>query len=58
MYHLLMEVRPRRVGGATYQVPMEVSVGSPNYFGNPLDSGGSSRSLWQIISRKTGLRIN
>jgi small subunit ribosomal protein S7 len=22
-----MEVRPRRVGGATYQVPMEVSVG-------------------------------
>ena len=33
----VMEVRPRRVGGATYQVPMEVSADSPHDTGDPLD---------------------
>ena len=32
-----MEVRPRRVGGATYQVPMEVGVRSAHHPGHTLD---------------------
>ncbi|MFH1380549.1 MAG: 30S ribosomal protein S7 [Candidatus Omnitrophota bacterium] len=27
----LLEVRPRRIGGATYQVPMEVELGRGNF---------------------------
>jgi small subunit ribosomal protein S7 len=40
----LMEVRPRRVGGATYQVPMEV----PTY------RRRRACQKWQVIFRKIG----
>ena len=33
----IMEVRPRRVGGATYQVPMEVPSSPPPGSGDALD---------------------
>ena len=32
-----IEVRSRRVGGATYQVPVEVRTGAPPGAGDPLD---------------------
>ncbi len=32
-----LEVRSRRVGGATYQVPVEVRPGAPPGAGDPLD---------------------
>ena len=33
----LLEVKTRRVGGANYQVPVEVTAGAPDVFGDSLD---------------------
>ena len=38
-----LEVRSRRVGGATYQVPVEVRVGAPAGAGHPLADRGRAR---------------
>ena len=32
-----LEVKSRRIGGATYQVPLEVTARPPQYAGDPLD---------------------
>ena len=38
-----IEVRSRRVGGATYQVPVEVRIGSPSGAGHSLDHHRGAR---------------
>ena len=39
-----IEVRSRRVGGATYQVPVEVRIGAPAGARNSLDHLGGART--------------
>jgi len=41
-----MEVKPRRVGGATYQVPMEVAPVRRTTLGDPLGAGFSQGARW------------
>ena len=48
----VMEVRPRRVGGATYQVPMEVSADRRTTLGTPLDFVRSPRSCGKSFPEK------
>jgi small subunit ribosomal protein S7 len=46
----VMEVRPRRVGGATYQVPMEVPADRRLTLDDSLDSCPPlALALWQIL---------
>ena len=53
-----MEVQPRRVGGATYQVPMEVPPVRRTTLAIRwiIDCGPGPR--WQILCRETGRRID
>ena len=39
----ILEVKPRRVGGATYQVPVEVRLRAPDVSGHPLARRQSTR---------------
>ncbi len=46
-----MEVRPRRVGGATYQVPMEVAADRRTDPGDALDLDPRPRARRQVVRR-------
>jgi len=48
-----VEVKPKRVGGSTYQVPMEVEPDRPRV-GDALDSGCRARPQWSQHGGKTG----
>ncbi len=49
----VMEVRPRRVGGATYQVPMEVPSARRMTLAMRWIIDAAARPHWQIICRET-----
>jgi small subunit ribosomal protein S7 len=50
----VMEVRPRRVGGATYQVPMEVPPSRRTTLAHPVGTGFSQGAHRKILCRQVG----
>ncbi len=53
-----MEVRPRRVGGATYQVPMEVATDRRTTLAIRWILGAARRARRPILCRQTGRRAD
>ena len=53
----LVEVKTRRVGGANYQVPVEVPQQSPDQPGDPLDSDECPVASREDHAGKAGERI-
>ena len=53
-----IEVRSKRVGGASYQVPMQVSKTRQQSLADPLDPGGHSREEGPPDGREAGRRVD
>ena len=54
----VMEVKPRRVGGATYQIPMEVPTYRRFALATRWILAGRRCSLWEELLRKAGRRTD